>query len=81
VLPNDLELALWMLFDKVWPSFSGAGGVAVASGGVKQIRIGELSVAYDVGAAAAASTGGGAFGGLVDPIVAGILNLYRREGC
>jgi hypothetical protein len=80
VLPNDLELALWMLFDKVWSNISGTGGGAPV-GGIRSFRVGDISLGFDTGAAASSASSQGAFGGLIDPIAAGILNLYRREGC
>lgn len=45
-LPADLELALWLLFDAVWPAIS-ASNVAAGSGAVKAIRSNGSSIEYD----------------------------------
>lgn len=78
-LPDDLVLVALSLFDKVF-AMQGGGGAAVAAGGIKTIRAGDLSVTYDTGAqAATGGSGGGAFGGLIDPMSKAILDLYMRR--
>jgi len=81
-LPADLELALWMIFDQVWASSSaGAGaGASSGSGAISRITVPDVgSISFDTGASPV--SGGAAMGGLIPPMAAGILDLYRREGC
>lgn len=80
VLPEDLELALWLMFDALWPSMSGGGAGAAGGGAVKAIRSNGASIEYD--------TSGGAVSGLASSNAAGlpvgamsILDTYRRETC
>ena len=75
VLPDDLELALWMVFDNVYNSMSNPGGGAASSGGIKSVSlVGVGTVNYDTNssasaAAAASKPGAGGF------IPLGALNL------
>ena len=78
-LPADLELALWILFDALWPSFSGGGG-ASGGGAIKAIRSNGASIEYDTsGGGVAGITSSGATGLPVGAMA--ILNPYRRETC
>ena len=84
VLPADLELALWMMFDEVWAGMPG-GGLAV--GGVSSADVIKRISLPDVGSidldtsSAKNSSGSGAAGGLIPFGAAAILNLYRLEVC
>lgn len=79
-LPADLELALWLAFDAVWPTLSGQGAAAVGGGAVKAIRSNGASIEYDTSGGGGAGLASSGNGGL--PIGAiGILDLYRRTTC
>ena len=83
VLPADLELALWMMFDEVWAGIPG-GGLAV--GGVSSADVIKRITLPDVGSidldtGSSKNSGGGAAGGLIPFGAAAILNLYRLEVC
>lgn len=74
-LPDDLELALWMIFDATKAAGAGATG---SLGGVKRASLtGVGSVDFDLGSSAA--TGGGGMGGFMSPAATSILDLYVRE--
>lgn len=79
-LPADLELALWLILDTLWPSLSGSGAAAAGGGAIKAIRSNGASVEYD--------TSGNAGGGIASASASGmpvgamsILHFYRRETC
>jgi hypothetical protein len=77
VLPADLELALWMVFDNIWPMVSGTGstvGDRIASVTVPDVG----TIKYDMGGA---SAGGAEAGGLLPSSAVGILSFYRRHLC
>lgn len=81
-LPDDLLLALWLIFDALWSSVSqvGSTGGAAGSGAIKQISSGGTSVSFDTSSGAAVSGGlaGLTSTGLPMGAVA-ILSYYRRE--
>ena len=77
-MPEDLLFAILQVFDKVWAAQSG-GGAAVATGGVRSFRVGDISLGFDTGAAASSAASQGAFGGMVDPAAAAILSLYMGQ--
>lgn len=75
-LPPDLELALWMIFDAVWPTIAGVSGAGSSSGSISRVTIPDVgSISFDTGAA---QTG---LNGLVPDGAAAILDLYRRPSC
>ncbi len=77
VLPEDLEIAFWSVFDAVHASTVATG--PALSGGIKKLAItGVGSIDYDTGSGGSTSTGG-AFGGLMPMLAVSILDLYRRE--
>jgi hypothetical protein len=82
VLPADLEMALWSIFDGFWPTISGASGSSVAAGAIESITIPDVgTVRYNVSGgassgAAASGSGSPIYGAFYD-----ILRLYRRELC
>jgi hypothetical protein len=79
-LPDDLELALWSIFDNVWAAIPGGGltvGSAAGSGGViKSIDVPDVGkIMYDTTNAAA----GGATTGFLTSGTRMLLDLYRAE--
>jgi hypothetical protein len=81
VLPADLEMALWMVFDALWPSLNGSGaGAAVVTGGISSISVPDVGTIRFATDSKAASTGGG-LGGLVPDSAVSLLDLYRRVRC
>ena len=84
VLPPDLELALWAIFDAVWSATPGAGkvGTATAGGVIKSLSAPDIgTVQFFDPNSSAGSAAGGVMGGLIPASALGILDLYRREYC
>jgi hypothetical protein len=85
VLPADLELALWMVFDAVWAAMPGGGGggsVAAPGQSISSITIPDVgTIRYDNGGPASSGSATGGAGGLLPLSAASILNLYRLEVC
>ena len=84
VLPADLELALWMMFDEIWSGMpgGGGGGSAVPSGQVIQsITIPDVGTVRYADGGSSSSSGSGGGGGLIPINATAILNLYRLETC
>jgi hypothetical protein len=83
VLPADLELALWFVFHDLWAMTPGAGislGSSVGGvGAISKINVPDVGTVTFASGSAETSSRGGAMGGAIQPIAAGILNLYRRE--
>jgi len=84
VLPPDLELAFWSVFDLVYPTFNvQAGGIMQAPSGsvIKSVAIqGVGTITYDTSGAATASAGAGSnLGGLIPSSSAAILDLYSKQ--
>jgi hypothetical protein len=81
VYPPDLLLALWGVFDAVWPSVSGAGGAAtVAAGTIESVSIPDVgTVKFATGANAAAASAGAAGAGLIPAAYLSILDRYRNH--
>lgn len=87
VLPADLELALWLLFDDIWAITPGGGSGAGASGGsgsqISSISVPDVgTLRFDNGKSA--NAGAGANIGAVGIIPANAINLlepYRRRTC
>lgn len=82
VLPPDLELALWLIFDAIWSQFNlpVTAGASAGGGAIKAIRSNGASIEYD--------TSGGSVSGLTStnnfglPVGAiGLLEPYRRRLC
>ncbi len=67
-VPKDLNLALKFIFDTVYASASGA-----ATGGVKSVKLGDLSISYDTGSGAKATT-------FIPATALPLLDVYRRGG-
>ena len=80
MLPADLELALWMIFDQVWATLPGGGaGTSAAGQGIESITIPDVGT-IRFGSGGASGAAGGASGVL--PLSSTtILNLYRLEVC
>jgi hypothetical protein len=78
-LPADLELALWLVFDAVWPGFNGAGAASSISG-VSSISVPDVGTLRFSADSAAGGSGAAEYGLLPLSAVA-ILNTYRRVLC
>lgn len=83
VLPPDLELALWAIFDAVWGATPGAGkvGTATAGGVIKSISSPDIGSISFHSPNDSSGSSGGVMGGLIPATALGILDLYRREYC
>ena len=82
VLPDDLLLALWRIFDIVWGSLPGGGaGGAVGGQAINSITIPDVGTIRYEASGAAGGAGAGAANGLIDNVTAALLNFYRRENC
>ena len=83
VLPADLELALWEIFDNLWSrhTASATSGAAVTGGGaVKSISSDGARIEFDVSGGAAVATPNALNYDSGMPYSAqSILDLYRRE--
>lgn len=77
VLPDDLEMALWRLFDSCW-SIMGGSGQTVGGGAIKAITSAGAKVEFDVGSSSSTSAGAN---GISDPFAESILDFYRLESC
>lgn len=74
VYPLDLELALWGIFDTVWPAVN--GGATVAAGAIDSITIPDVgTVRYNN-----SSSSGTGNANVLGPY-SGILDTYRRLTC
>jgi hypothetical protein len=79
-LPADLELALWLVFDALWPGFSGAGAASSISG-VSSISVPDVGTLRFSADSAAGAGGSGTEYGLLPTSSVAILNMYRRVLC
>jgi len=80
VLPPDLLLALWSIFDSVWAAMPSSGGVAPSTQAVESVTIPDVgTVRFATGAAASSS--GGASGGFIPATAQALLSFYRLEVC
>jgi hypothetical protein len=87
VLPADLELALWLIFDGLWPQFNlpVSAGAAVSPGSVGAIAsisvpdVGTLR--FDNGGSSSNSGGSGAAVGFIPATAVSLLEPYRRRLC
>lgn len=86
-LPEDLELALWDIFNTLWstygPNAGSGGGATVAIGAVKKKTItGVGSIEYETGGGSASGGSGsgsiGDFTSVMPGATLAILQLYRR---
>ena len=81
VLPDDLLLALWRIFDAIWSDMPG-GGAAVGAAAVDKIKSIEIPdvgrITMDTGGNSSAA---GSSSGLIDNVTAALLSFYRREKC
>ena len=82
-LPADLELALWMIFDAVWPSFnSTAGATTVGGGTINSITVPDVgTIRFDNGSSGGGANGASGAVGLISANAINILQPYRREAC
>jgi hypothetical protein len=80
VLPADLELALWGVFDTLWPTLSG-GGTTVAAGTIESITVSDVgTVRFAANSGNANASGGSGDAAIYGPYFS-ILQTYRRETC
>lgn len=80
VLPADLELALWLIFDNVMASLDpAAGGASVGGvGAITSISVPDVgTIRMDVGGAAASAATGGAAFGMIPAYSVALLDPYR----
>lgn len=79
-LPDDLEAALWMVFDSVWSQTPGYGVAAGQQGTapIKSFGIDGMSISYDAPGSAARLNRAEAYG-LLPSTAIGILDFYRAE--
>jgi hypothetical protein len=76
VLPADLELALWMVFDSLWADHSGGAGGGLTAGAVESVTLSQVgTVRFATGASAQVDAS--AMGG-IPPKAVSILDRYRR---
>lgn len=75
--PADLLLALFLIFDNAYGALSTPSGGSGASGPIKTIRAGDLSITY--GSEAQDYGESPAFGGLIPISATLILDLYTRR--
>lgn len=75
VLPADLEMALWRLFDSAYGLISSTGGT-VGTGQVKAIYSAGAKVEFNV--SGSGSSGGSGPGGIADAFSSTILDFYKR---
>ncbi len=80
VLPDDLELALWGIFDNLWPSVKG-GASQVAAGAIDSISIPDVgTIRYNNNAGSGAGSSNANSGGVYGTFFS-ILETYRRVTC
>jgi hypothetical protein len=82
VLPADLELALWMIFDTIWAQVSSPSGGG-AAGNISSVSIPDVGrISFDTGNSSSSGSGasGGAFG-FIPATAVNLLEPYRRKSC
>ena len=85
VLPDDLELGIWMILDQVWPSVNQTGGgSSLAAGGsaITSISVPDVgTLRFDTGGQSGSNVGGLSAVGLIPAISINLLDYYRRRTC
>ena len=79
-VPSDLLWCIMSTFDALWADHLAVGGGAVAAstGGVKQAKIGDMSITYDVGGGGSSiGSVGGAYGPISTASLS-VLSKYKR---
>lgn len=81
ILPEDVELALWMIFDQVWAmNQSGGGGGGLAAGAVESVTLQDVgTVRFATGAAASSGSGSSNRSGALPQMAAFLLDPYVLE--
>jgi hypothetical protein len=82
VYPPDLLVALWGVFDSVWPTVNGSSGGAstVAAGTIESVSIVDVgTIKFATGAAAASASASAAGAGLIPAAYLSILDRYRNH--
>jgi hypothetical protein len=80
VLPADLEMALWQVFDTVWASMQPGGGGSSVSGGqaIKSVTLADVgTIHFDVGSSGNAQSSSAGWG-FIPVLAQSILDRYRR---
>ncbi len=85
-LPADLELALWIIFDAMWPLYSansgGGGGAGGVSGAISSISVPDVgTLRFDTGSSGSGTGGGAGAVGLIASSAINLLEPYRRIAC
>jgi len=85
-LPLDLEVALWMIFDGIWPQFNlpvtGGAAAAGSMGAITSISVPDVgTIRFDAGGAGASAGAGGGAHGLIPAAAVALLEPYRRRLC
>ena len=81
VLPSDLELALWSIFDGVYAQVSSGGGGA-STDGIDSVSItGVGTIRYKASGAAAAMAVKPGAGGAIPMLALNLLDNYKLEVC
>lgn len=81
VLPPDLELALWSIFDNLWPSIKSSGTSSLGSSAVASITVPDVgTIRFDNSGAGAGAGGAGANSNLYGAFFS-VLETYRRTTC
>jgi hypothetical protein len=82
-LPPDLELALWSIFDTLWPSIQSGGTSSLGSSAVASITVPDVgTIRYDnSGAGAGAGAGGAGANSNLYGAFFSVLETYRRTTC
>ena len=80
VLPDDLELAMWGVFNSVWPTMN--GGASVAAGAIDSITIPDVgTVRYNNNSGGAGASSASAANANVLGAYVSVLDTYRRVTC
>lgn len=75
VLPADLEMALWRLFDSAYANINNTGG-SLGNGQVKAISSAGAKIEFNV--SGSSDAGGSGTGGIGDGFTSSILDFYKR---
>jgi len=85
VLPPDLELALWLIFDGLWPQFNlpvtGGAAAAVGGGAITSISVPDVGVLRFSDPNNGSASGSASGNGLIPSAAVALLEPYRRRLC
>jgi hypothetical protein len=78
VLPADLELALWAIFDDVWTELQPTSGSSTSgSGAITSISVPDVGTIRMEGSGKSSGNGGAGVGGIIPDIAINLLEPYR----